>query len=57
MRHILIKMSAPVVTDEEFLQKLFPDTNLKMIDDITYRRKLTDGTIVKETVFGNPTLK
>jgi hypothetical protein len=45
------------ITDEAFLQKLFNDTQLKMIDHDTYRRRLTDGTVIEETVFGRPKLK
>jgi len=57
MRHVLKKLNAPVVTDEEFLQQLFPNSNLRMIDTDMYSRELSDGSIVHETVFGNPTLK
>jgi len=57
MQHILKKLSAPVVTDQEFLQRLFKDANLRMIDKDTYQRKLTTGQVVQETVFGHPTLK
>lgn len=57
MRHILKKLNAPVVTDEELLQLLFPHSNLRMISTDTYTRKLGDGSEVTETVFGNPVLK
>jgi hypothetical protein len=28
-----------------------------MIDQDTYQRRLQDGTVIEETVFGKPTLK
>jgi len=57
MRHVLKKLNVPSVTDEKFLQQLFNDPNLKMIDTDTYVRVLPDGTKVTETVFGKPSLK
>lgn len=56
MQHLLRKQQVPAVTDERFLQTLFNDPNLRMINDDTYIRKLSSGTI-QETVFGQPTLK
>ena len=57
LRHVLNKMSAPAVTDVRLLQRLFNDPNLVMIDQITYRRRLQDGTTLTETVFGHPRIK
>lgn len=57
MRHVLKKLNVPAVTDEKFLQQLFNDPNLRMIDSDTYIRHLQNGTKIKETVFGNPVLK
>lgn len=57
MRHVLKKLNVPAVTDEKFLQQLFKDPNLKMIDNDTYVRVLADGTKVTETVFGSPKIK
>lgn len=54
MRHVLKKLNVPAVTDERLLQQLFNDPKLKMIDDDTYVRQLSDGTKVTETVFGSP---
>jgi hypothetical protein len=54
MRHILKKLNTKSVTDERTLKKLFNDPNLRMIDDDTYTRTLSDGKKVTETVFGNP---
>lgn len=56
MRHILTKLSVPAVTDEQFLQQLFNDPNLRMINDNTYVRSLSGNNKISETVFGNPTL-
>lgn len=56
MRHVLKKLNVPSITNEKFLQKLFNDPNLKMIDDDTYVRFLPDGKKIIETVFGNPKL-
>ncbi len=57
MRHVLHKMNAPAVVDQEFLQTLFGDQNLQMIDQDTYTRVLQNGERIKETVFGSPNLK
>ena len=57
MRHLLKKLNTPAITDEQFLQKLFNDANLKMTDQDTYKRQLPEGGTVTETVFGNPRLK
>ena len=57
MRHLLKKLNVHSVTDEQFLQQLFNDPELKMIGDDTYVRHLTGGSRVTETVFGNPKLK
>jgi ribosomal protein S18 acetylase RimI-like enzyme len=56
MRHVLKKLNVPSITDEKFLQKLFNDPKLKMIDNDTYVRVLPNGQKVTETVFGNPKL-
>lgn len=57
MRHVLQKLDAPTIKDHKFLQALFNDQNLYMIDDITYERTLPNGEVIQETVFGKPTLK
>ena len=57
MRHLLKKLNVPSVNDEQLLQHLFNDSNLKMIDDDTYIRTLPGGSKVTETVFGNPRVK
>lgn len=57
MRHILKKLDTPAVTDETLLRYIFNDPNLHMIDDDTYRRRLQNGAVITETVFGNPVPK
>jgi hypothetical protein len=57
MRNVLLKLNLVPIKDEQFLQQLFNDTNLKMISDDTYVRSLPGGNKVTETVFGNPRLK
>lgn len=56
MRHVLLKLNLAPIKDEQFLQELFNDKALYMIDDDTYERKLGGG-VIRETVFGNPVLK
>lgn len=59
MEHVLYKMSAPYVDDEDFARKLFPNTDLKFTGKRPgqYTRKLQDGKRVTETIFGKPQLK
>lgn len=56
MRAVLKKFNVKPITDEKFLQKLFNDPDLKMIDSDTYQRRI-GSKIIEETVFGNPILK
>jgi hypothetical protein len=57
MRAVLKKLNVPAVTDLNTLQRLFNDPHLEKVDDDTYDRRLPDGKVIRETVFGNPTLK
>ena len=57
MRATLIKVNVKPVTDVNILKRLFNDPNLRMVDEITYTRKLQGGSTVTETVFGNPQVK
>lgn len=57
MRHILHRQGLRPVTDERLLRKLFSDASLKMISRDTYTRRLENGVLITETVFGNPRLK
>ncbi len=56
MRRVLMRLNLPTITDERFLQKLFDDSDLMMIDDNTYIRTLANGQNITETVFGRPVL-
>ena len=56
MRAVLLKLNAVAITDEAFLQRLFNDPDLRMINENTYTRKINSATIT-ETVFGHPILK
>jgi|TARA_R110000851_G_scaffold87200_3_gene190070 hypothetical protein len=57
MQHILNKSRAPIVTDEAFLRKLFNTTDLDMVNDLEYDRKIGKSEVVRESVFGKPKLK
>jgi hypothetical protein len=57
MEHILKRLSMTPVSDQRFLMRLFNDPHLKMVDEDTYTRKLSNGIMLRETVFGKPTLK
>lgn len=56
LRSVLARRGCPVVSNHRLLQGLFPNTGLKMIDNATYSRHLSQGETVTETVFGNPRL-
>lgn len=48
----------PAIKDEKLLKSLFPNSNLHLIDQTgKYQRKLINGEIVEEYVFGKPILK
>jgi hypothetical protein len=57
MRSVLLRTMLIPVTDERLLQQLFPDSELRMISEDTYVRKLVNGEEITESVFGNPRLK
>lgn len=49
---------AAPVTDEALLQVLFPNTELTMLDNNgKYQRRIPDGKVIKEIVYGNPNVK
>lgn len=56
LRNVLLKRGLTPISDQNFLQKLFNDPNLHMIDNGTYKRELSDS-IITESVFGNPKLR
>jgi len=57
---VMLKKQAPVVTDYDKLQKLFPDSKfVEKFEDGSYIRTDTDragGKTNREYLFGNPTL-
>lgn len=56
MRAVLKKFQVPAVSNEQFLQRLFNDSQLRMVDHDTYQRKLSNK-IITESVFGKPVLR
>jgi hypothetical protein len=57
LENVLYKMGVPFISDEEYAQRIFPNTDLKMIGNRgQYTRKLGSKTL-KETIFGKPKLK
>ena len=57
MEHVLYKMGAPYVSDEEYAQRMFPDTDLKMAGDRGKYTRKVGSKVIKETIFGKPKLK
>lgn len=59
LRHVLLKRRTefPIVQDVNTLRKIFNDPKLEMVDDITYRRFLTNGDEIVESLLGKPVLK
>jgi len=57
MEHVLNKNNCPKVNDLETLKKLFPSSEVKLLDDGSYERTLESGEVVKESVFGKPQFK
>jgi hypothetical protein len=54
LRAVLLKMSAPVVEDVKVIQKLFGDQSIEMVSSTEYKRQLSTGEWIQETVFGIP---
>lgn len=54
MRTVLMRGNLEPVTDVKVLQRLFGDPRLRMISADTYQRRLSDGSRIRETVFGRP---
>jgi hypothetical protein len=51
-------MNVPYIADEVTAQKVFPNTDLKMIGDKgKYTRILFGSKRIKETIFGKPIVK
>lgn len=53
----VLERSLDRVTDPEILNKLFPNSNVKLLETGQYERTIEGGDIVKESVFGKPKLK
>ena len=57
MEEVLLAKGASKVTDVEVLKKLFPNSEIKMLDNGQYERSLENGEFVTESVFGSPEFK
>lgn len=57
MARTLGKNGLDPVTDEQLLQRLFPGTNLRMIDNQGRYERDAGGTRIREQVFGKPVVK
>lgn len=55
LEHVLYKAGAPYIKSEKIAQSIFPKSNLKMTENKgQYTRKLDNGKVIKETIFGKP---
>lgn len=54
VRKILLRGGVPVITDAGLIRALFPDSNIRMIEQFTYVRTLPNGQEITESVFGHP---
>ena len=54
LQKVLLRNGVQPVTDVNVLNKLFG--KVKMVDQNTYKRKLDNGTVIVQTVFGKPTV-
>lgn len=57
IKSVLLRLNSNKISDERFLRKLLNSKDLRMIDEYTYQRALSNGSIIEETVFGYPILK
>ena len=57
MEEVLEKSGCPKVSDIETLQKLFPNSEITLLENGDYKRTLENGEVVKESVFGKPKFK
>ena len=58
LEHILYKNNIQYINEEDLLQKIFNDSNLKLIGDRgKYERYLPGGKKIVESVFGSPILR
>jgi hypothetical protein len=56
MRAVLKRYQVIAVSNEQFLQRLFNDSQLRMVNHDTYQRKLSNR-VITESVFGRPILR
>jgi hypothetical protein len=56
MRAVLKRYQVPAISNEQFLQRLFNDSQLRMVDKSTYQRRLSNR-VITESVFGKPILR
>jgi hypothetical protein len=57
VEHILYKWGLPYIDDEEFAQEIFPDSDLKFLNDRGKYTRNVGNKEVQETIFGKPKLK
>lgn len=58
VEYLLYKNNVPYVDSVDILEKIFPNSNLKMSGDKgKYTRQLSSGRTINETVFGFPKIK
>jgi hypothetical protein len=57
MARTLGKLGLQPVTDESTLHALFPESNLTLQQDGSYIRQLQNGEKIRETVYGNPSVR
>ena len=49
---------APAIKDEQLLKSIFPNSDLQLLDQTgRYERKLDNGTVIQEYIFGKPSVK
>ena len=55
IEHVLYKRGTPYLKDEETIQKIFPNSDVKLTGEKgKYERTLKNGQIIVETIFGSP---
>jgi len=55
LEHVFYKMGVPYISSEKVAQSIFPNSDLKMTGKKgQYTRKLQNGKVIQETIFGNP---
>lgn len=58
VEHLLYKNNVPYIDSMDILEKIFPNSKLKLIGDKgKYNRQLSNGRTISESVFGFPKIK